>query len=261
MTKNKETLLWVLILSMILLFSSCESQEIIAEGLSQQEANIIVVVLREHDVLAEKIGIANRKSTTYNIAVNKKQAKDALKVLVYEQLPKTQRPGLKEIYPPGSSGLIPTKSDEQARLIMAQEGELEAMLKILPNIVDARVALSIDQNPDSFKTNTARSAAVTLTFKPQDDNDELPISSEEIANLVSSAVGSLTVEQVMVVMKPLKAMLQLPNKTPLPKAGPEVAPSKGTSTFLLWGLLGLTFGALILAAYAFMRPKLQASEP
>lgn len=249
MTENKDLFLWTCLLAM-LLFCGCNTFETIAEGLSQQDANLLVVVLKEHAILAKKKSIESRKGTQYNILVNKAQVDDALSILVYEQLPKSTRPGFKEVYPPGSSGLIPTKSEEHARLIMAQEGELESMLKILPNVVDVRVALSIDLNADSFKASQ-KSAAVTLTYKPE-NNQGLPISAAEIASLVSSAAGSILMERVTVVMKPLTALSWSTKKA---IDGP-VDDTKYSRLFI-FGLLGLTILALALAAYAFIRLPLK----
>lgn len=253
MTKTADKLSWALILALALFLTGCNSREIIAEGLSQPDANIVLVTLREHEIEAQKVSVANRKNTTYNIAVDKKQAKDALRILVYEQLPKSYRPGLREVYPPGSAGLIPTKSDEQARLIMAQEGELEALLKILPNVVDARVVLSIDQNIDIGRAPSTKSAAVTMTYKPNPEDDDAPLSAPQIANLISSAVGSLALEQVMVVIKPIRPIPKEKAADKIANPLPAPPPKNASSPVLLWTLLALTFVALILAAYAFLR--------
>jgi type III secretion system YscJ/HrcJ family lipoprotein len=256
MTKTAAKLLCALAFLMFMFIPGCKSLETIAEGLSQQDANIMLVALREHQIDGIKEGIANRKSTSYNVKVNSKDAKKALRILVYEQLPKTNRPGLREVYSPGSAGLIPTKSDEQARLVMAQEGELEALLKMLPNVVDARVAISIEQNPDSLKASVAKSAAVALTYKQEEADGELPLSAKEVASLVSFAVGSISIEQVMVVLKPIKTMEKFLEREKSLDPLPAPPPQKSLPPLLLWSLLGLTFFALILAAYAFIRANL-----
>jgi type III secretion system YscJ/HrcJ family lipoprotein len=230
---------------LVLVIQGCRSHETIVEGLGQNEANVVLVALREENINARKEGKENRKGTSYNILVEKSQAKDALRILVHQQLPKVNRPGFREVYPPGSSQLIPTKSDEQARLIMAQEGELEALLKIIPHVIDARVAIALEQNVELGKMLAPKSAAVALTYQAKDDEDFIPISADEIARLVSAAVGSLEKSQVMVVIKSLK---------PLSKIDTQTAIESGTiSKKLLWSLLSLLMLALLIALYAFFR--------
>lgn len=250
-------LVWVLSLAMMVLMLGCNKHEIIQEGLNQYDANVVLVALRERNIEATKLAVANRKNTTYNITVDKKHAKDALRILVYEQIPKNNRPGLREVYPPGSAGLIPTKSDEQARLIMAQEGELEAMLKILPNVIDARVVLSLEQSSDIGRAPSPKSASVALTYKA--NNDEMPLSPNEIASLVSSAIDSLAMEKVMVVMKSIKPLEIEKETSEILAQYPAPPPKNSYSPVLLWSLLALTFFALMLAAYAFLRSHFKLS--
>ncbi len=124
------------------------------DDLSQRDANEILVVLRDHQIEAKKVGQTTKKSVIYRIEVKEQCAKDALRLLVHNQIPKIQRAGLKEVYPPGGSGIIPSKSDELARMTMAMQGEIEALLKVIPGIADARVVMfpttrrsTISKNP------------------------------------------------------------------------------------------------------------------
>lgn len=247
-----------LILALSVLFiMGCNNREIIVEGLTQDDANEILVALWDHHIDATKEGHPNRKNINYDIIVKKKHAHAALRILVVNQLPKSKRAGLKEVYPPGSAGIIPTKSDEQARLIMALQGEIEALIKALPQIVDAHVVLSMDQSHELSKTASSKSASLTITYRPDPDDEALPISESELQNLVSSAVGGLNTDSVRVIMKPLKPVKFLsPQEPTLPEFLPETIKPKQSN--LIWPLLTLLILALITSSYALLRPRLKS---
>lgn len=239
----------------VLFTIGCKNREVVVEGLSQEDANEILVALWDHHIDATKEGHANRKNISYDVKVKKKQAHAALRILVVNQLPKSKRAGLKEVYPPGSAGIIPTKSDEQARLIMALQGEIESLIKALPQIVDAHVVLSMDQSHELSKSTSAKSASLTITYRPDPEDENLPISEIELQSLVSSAVGGLPIESVRVIMKALKAVKFLSPKEPtsvelLPKNSSLATPSN-----LVWPLITLVILALITATYALLRPR------
>ena len=107
--RSINTMAWIrgcyLCAILVLVIQGCRSHETIVEGLGQNEANVVLVALREENINARKEGKENRKGTSYNILVEKNQAKDALRILVHQQLPKVNRPGFREVYPPGSSQL------------------------------------------------------------------------------------------------------------------------------------------------------------
>jgi len=239
----------------VLCIIGCNNREVIVEGLTQDDANEILVALWDHHIDAAKEGHVNRKNINYNIITKKKQAHAALRILVMNQLPKSKRAGLKEVYPPGSAGIIPTKSDEQARLIMALQGEIESLIKALPQIADAHVVLSMDQSHELSKSASPKSASLTIMYRPDPDDEALPISESEVQNLVSSAVGGLSVESVRVIIKPLKPLKFLSPQTSVPEVVPKATSPK--QSHLIWPLLTLLFLALITASYALLRPRLK----
>ncbi len=235
------------ITAVLLLGPGCDSREIILEGLSQREANVVLVMLSEKSIPAQKTAKAERKDTLYSISVDKKYASQALKLLVDNQLPKNFRVGLKDVFPPGSSGIIPTKGDETARLSMALQGEVEDLLKLIPGIVDAKVVLS--QNTTVVKEIVKRSASVTVLFLPVNQN--APMSDEEIRTLVASAVDNLPKENVTIVQKALAPAAYI---DVISKNQPETK-SQAYGGFTTIFLFCLTLLALLLAAYAMARPR------
>lgn len=222
-----------------LFLCACKEEQLIVEGLTQNEANEIIVILHDHEIRANKERIAERKQTTYQIKVAKKYSDQALRILVNNQLPRTFRAGLKEVYPPGSAGLIPTKSDENARLIMALQGESEALLRVFPGVVDARVMLSMDSHQN------VQSASVALIYQ----TGQLEQSdAAEIKSLIAKANSSLLIENIHVVMKELSPKDHQLINPPIKLAKNNFFPM--TLLFIITAL------ALMIAAYAFLRPYL-----
>ncbi len=242
MSITKKRYFFLLLASIFLM--ACERPQVIVEGLSQNEANEILVMFRDHEIAGLKEAVVERKQSTYSIKVNKADVDKALRVLVNNQFPKTFRAGLKEVYPPGSQGLIPTKSDENARLVMALQGEIEALIRVLPGVVDVRVMLSLDfsHRPEE------RSASVALIYRTPLQSEMVSVS--EIKNLVASAAGAMSPEQVQVVFKELLVteakIIEAPDSQMLSPLN------------IVWILLFLTVLALLIAAYAFARPYLSA---
>lgn len=225
------------VLFMLPLFIACERQQVIVEGLSQNDANEILVLLKDHSIVAKKISTASKKQE-YALKVDKNDVDKSLRLLVINQLPKTARAGFKEVYPPGSQGIIPSKSDENARLVMALQGEIEGLLNVVPGVIDSRVMLFLD----SFQQ--VKSASVAIIISPH----QPPIEANEIKNLVAYAAGGMAIENVHVVIK------EQITREPIP----EVIKEYSTDTALIWGLLLLTILSLLTALYAFLRPSLRA---
>jgi type III secretion system YscJ/HrcJ family lipoprotein len=250
---------WSFSLLILFFIIGCDNYEIVIDELSQREANEALVLLRDRQIDAHKVGHTVKKNLIYQIKVKKSQSKEALRLLVYYQIPKIYRAGLKEIYPPGSSGLIPTKSDELARLMMAIQGEVEALLKVVPGIADARIVLSYDPPADFNKTAVKKTASVALIYQPQQEKSESPLLDQEIKNLVAASISGLLAENVTVIQKMM---------APIDWVSTQIAHSKGMTQIdqeskghepanSPWYLMVLTIGALTIAAYAVLRIFLQ----
>ncbi|MCA9506938.1 MAG: hypothetical protein KC505_00775 [Myxococcales bacterium] len=224
----------------LLFLMACEHRESIVDGLSQNDANEIIVLLKDHNISAQKVRVPDRKQSSFQVTVKNKHLDQALRILVNNQLPKSYRAGFKEVYPPGSSGFIPTKSDENARFIMASQGEIESLIRILPGVVDTRVMLSL--GADQFP----KSASVSIVNKTQ--SGATPPSIDDIKNLVASSLGSISLENIHVVEKEISVKS--------PEAGVEKN-SRKNSSLIIWGLIFLTILALLIAGYLFFRPYLK----
>lgn len=176
---------WFL-LSTLFLVAGCEEYEEIITDLNQKDANIILVFLKQNNISAKKVLHASKKAQVFSIETNKKEADNALKIIVDNHLPKQESLGLNKVYSIDSSNLISTKSDEQAKLLMATQAEIENLLKVIPSVIEAKVVLSINE--------PVKTASVVVLTK----ND---LAESEIKGIVSASVALLDKDNINVVIK------------------------------------------------------------
>jgi type III secretion protein J len=195
----------LLILSVVVaaFFTACAGEQEIVSGLTEYEANEILVVLEAKGIEAQKTK-AEGRTVTYNVVVGGVDAKDAMRLLVANHLPRVRSNGLPEVYPAGGGGLIPTKSEEKAKFMMALQGEIEKKLKVLPGIVAAQVTIVSPEKDvvrDLDTTPPNSTASVAIVYNAIDERGTAAVKEDEVKNLVAASVEDLKPANVMVVMK------------------------------------------------------------
>jgi type III secretion protein J len=200
--------LHVVVLACALLLTSlgtvaCAGQNVIVHGMDEYEANEILVVLDSKGITGTKVIEAGRK-VTYAVAVPGNQASDALRLLVANKLPRARPNTLDLVYPQGGGGLIPTKSEEKAKFLMAMHGEIERKLKQLPGIVQAHVSIvqpDKDIVRDLDTPAPPSTASVAMVFNPIDERGTASVTIDDVRALVAASVEDLKPQNVQVVMK------------------------------------------------------------
>lgn len=185
----------------LLFLVACEGEQDIVHGLDELEANHILVVLESQGVTAGKMKEEGR-IPTWAVIVPEGRAMEALRILVANRLPKPRSQGLAQVYPAGSGGLIPTKTEEKAKFLLALQGEVENMLKALPGVQDARVTVVVPEKDIVRDLDTPpppATASVAIVYNPE--NDAKPIEEDKVRELVAAAVEDLKPNNVKVVMK------------------------------------------------------------
>lgn len=189
-------------LFLLSVLSACEGQLDIVHGLTELEANEILVVLGEEDISAMKLKEEGRV-VTWAIVVGESDSQRALSLLVKNRLPRTRANGLAEVYPAGGGGLIPTKSEEKAKFLMAMQGELERKLKKLPGVQEAHVSVvvpdkDIIRDLDTPPPPATASVMVVYNGGPK---GQPPATEQEVKDLIAAAVEDLKSDNVQVLMK------------------------------------------------------------
>jgi type III secretion protein J len=195
--------LWTVLCVALVGAVGCNSLSDVVHGLDEFEANEILVVLEAKSISASKVKEEGRV-VAYTVQVRESSVADAMRFLVANKLPRRRAQGLSEVYPVGGGGLIPTKSEEKAKFLMAIQGEIERKLSRLPGVVSAHVSVVIPDKDVIRDLNAAPpipTASVAIVYNGQDERGSAAISEAEIQKLVAASVEDLKITNVAVVMK------------------------------------------------------------
>ena len=201
----KRTTIWlVLVLPWMLLLTGCLKHEL-QSGLNQQEAQEIIVLLKGHGLEASSDPIPNGKETptwTVQVLGGNQNLVLAWRVLQENGLPRQRVKGLEEVF--STSGLIPTASEEKAKMLMGLTGEITKTLNSVDGIVDARVHVVLPEN--SPLVDRAQWSATTASVLIKYRGNKIPLEESEVKALVSKGVEGLSPDQVVVVYKSIPEM-------------------------------------------------------
>jgi len=224
----------LLAICIVLMLVACAKQEL-QTGLSEQEAQEIIVLLKEHGIDADRdrdLISGEKGPPLYKVSVRggDQNLVVAWRILQENGLPRQKTKGLEEVF--SQTGLIPTASEEKARMLLALSGEISRTLKGVPGVVDARVQVVLPENSPiidkaDWKPTTA-SVLLKYIGAP-------PLKDEEIRNLVSKGIEGLTTENVAVVFHKIE---------PSPAPRRTIAWYLGNQQFLLVSLAFLTISSL-----------------
>jgi type III secretion protein J len=191
--------LFLLLLPMVVFIAACSHTS--EAGLSQRDAQEIVVTLREAGInaFAEPESTSKKDTASWQIKIQGGSDKTVMawKVLREHGLPHERLEGLDDVFK--NSGIIPTATEEKARLVVGLAGELTRTLRSLPGVVDARVHVVLPDNSTLIddKDKAVTTASVLVRYR----GDHPPLSEDEIRGLVAKGVEGLKPENVDVVQK------------------------------------------------------------
>ena len=239
--------------------AGCGGDIAIVHMLEEVEANEILVVLDAKDITGKKV-VQEGRVVTWSVEVPEIDGKDAMRLLVANRLPKARSSGYKDVYPPGGGGLIPTKSEEKAKFMMAVQGEIERKLKSLPGIVQAHVSVvqpDKDVVRDLDTPPPASTASVAIVYNPIDERGTAAVKEDEVQKLVASSIEDLKPSNVIVVMKrntPMTLVRDYADSggvdapvAAVTQFGFKFADKKSATKMTLYGIVGLLVGVICLA--------------
>ncbi len=183
----------------LMLSSSCTRQ--LQSGVSESEAQQIVVLLRANGIHAEAKPEPNQKkgaaSWQVNVAGPSSSVVKAWNLLHENGLPRQKVKGLDDVF--ANAGMIPTAAEEKARLMTGLSGELTRALDSLPGVVDAKVQVVLPDN--SPLVDESRRIPTTASVLIQYHGPFPPLQESEVKNLTAKAVEGLATDNVAVVFK------------------------------------------------------------
>jgi type III secretion protein J len=194
---------YLVVLSLLLL-TGCLKQEL-QTGLSEGAAQEIIVLLKDHGLEAVKQMSAgdNQGPPTWTVSVRggSQNLFLAWKILQENGLPREKATGLKDVF--SGSSLIPTASEEKARLIVGLSGEIRGTLESVNGVVDARVHIVIPENSPLLEKSEWKPATASVLVKYQ--GSQLPLQPDDVKSLVAHGVEGLQPSNVAVVFKKVEA--------------------------------------------------------
>ena len=220
----------------LLMFMVGCSQVQLANDLSEEDVNEILVLLSDQGIAATKERVVRQNEIFYAVAVPKNEMSRARSLLVEHNLPRHKELGLTGVYK--EKGLIPTPDEQKARYLLALKGEIINSLERIPDVIDADVVLNIP-TPDEFaspgtKERQHPTASVVIRAKPNDTRDA-PITEGKIQQFVANTVEGMNPRDVAVVISYLSGEDR--------KVAPQQTAGMTMGTETQEQLLGLTLDA------------------
>ncbi|RLB53201.1 MAG: secretion protein [Deltaproteobacteria bacterium] len=167
-------------------------QATIASELDEAQANAVVVALDGSGIGATKE--RSPGSDAWDVLVPNDDVGPALSVLRSANLPREEAPGLAEIF--GEPALIPTATEERARWVAAQSGELARSVEAMDGVLDARVHLALPMGRDrAFDEERPPPRASVLVRKTPTS----AMREEAVRALIAGAIPDLAAESIAVV--------------------------------------------------------------
>lgn len=171
-------------------------------GLTEEQANEVLVSLQENHIDAEKV-IEEGEHPTWMIRVPTEQASQAWRIMKERGLPRSLDKGLAETF--GKDSLIPTAVEEKALYLQATCNELQKTIEAMDGVVQARVHVVMPEEqiiPEELPAGTEnpnRPKAAVLVKYRLNANGEVPYKDEAIKTLVANSIPKLDPKDVVVV--------------------------------------------------------------
>ncbi len=233
----------------------CASREI-ASGLDEQDAQEITVVLKENGLDAQAVRVngqdRNAAATwTVKLKGGGENAIMAWRILEENGLPRQKVKGLAEVF--STTGMIPTASEEKARLLMALSGELSRTLKSIEGIVDARVQIVLPDNNPLLQSDQRNPTTASVLVKYR--GSQVPLSEDEVKKLVARGIEGLQPDNVAVVFKKTD-----PVRVPAKAAKPYLGDSQIVIASLALMMLASFASLLLVFRNSRQRAKIRELE-
>lgn len=210
-----------------LLTTGC-NDTLLLNNLSQEQANEVLAVLQQHNIASQKSGTLKEG---FAISVPKSDTTTALSILNQYQLPAKPEVQISQAFP--DNALISSPQAERARMLSLQEQRLEQSLKIISQVVNARVHVSYPLNDNTFITDLpAEHVSVLITYSGS-LNENMFIS--KIKPLIKNGLSNVRFEDISVVL------FQAP---PLQYSAPTQS-AQSLMTPWLYALCGVLLAALL----------------
>lgn len=237
---------------LLLAFSLSACDVALYSGMTEQDANEIVMVLMNGGIRASKV---SGDKGTWNVTVDEALFSRSLDLLAANGLPRSRYQSMGDVFRKDS--MVSTPVEEQARLVYALSQELSGTIAQIDGVLAARVHLVLPEI-DSFGNKISPSTA-SVFIKHKAEVDLAP-QLNQIRRLVENSVRDLKMEAVSVFLFPST----LPTPMPVPPQstvfGISVPPGQeGLIRFAIIAVLVVVLGAAAYLVFSRMKRKERAA--
>lgn len=200
----------------VLLVGAC-SNVALHQGLSEDDANEIMVLLHHYGIRADKVSEEKNQELSWSIKVAAADEAHARSLLVENQLPRKLSLGLSGVCK--EEGLIPTPKREKCRELLAYKGEIINSLEKISGVVDADVVLNIPDPEEYLQEGKAPphpTASVVVKTK-LGAGGAIAFKEEQIQHFVANAIPNMDPGDVTVILTTTTFAWQSPS--PVAPAG------------------------------------------
>src|SRR5262245_30142402 len=201
----KQTAAALLLIACLVPLCGCLSRDL-QSGLSEQEAQEVVVVLKQNGLEAFPVREAGADrdaapAWTVRVKGGGRNLLAAWQVMQENGLPRQKVKGLEDVF--ATKGMIPTASEEKARMLLALSGELTRTIKSVTGVVDARVQVVLPENSPLLDKSQWSLPTASVLVKHR--GSAPPLTEDEVRSLVARGVEGLQPENVAVIYKRISA--------------------------------------------------------
>lgn len=225
-----------------MILSAC-NDEVLLNNLTQNQANQVLAILQQHNIAAQKSGTLK---AGYTITAGHSESTSALSIINEYQLPWNEDVQISQAFPEGA--LVASPNAEQARVISLQEQRLEQTLRVIFQVVNARVHISyppFNDDPRGKKIDTH--VAVLISYKGELDES---IFIPQIKSFIKNSLEDVCYESISVVLFPV----------PVIQYASPMAVSDQNSLLFISLLVTAVVIILVVGGYAFYRFRLHTQQ-
>jgi len=207
----------------LLLFVFACGETVVYHNLTEKDANEIVVALYNAGIEAVKKAEKLQNEVVWSVAVDKKYIQEARRILLEQNLPRKEEPGLCGIYK--EKQIVPTPDEQKARFLCGVKGDIVNALKSIPEVADVSVVVNMP-TPEEFAKDTEKrpTASVVVKVVPPPSGESV-INESKIQQFVANAVEKLNPRDVSVVISYVSSPLQKKSVIGLGPTGTGVSTS------------------------------------
>ncbi|QQG29061.1 type III secretion inner membrane ring lipoprotein SctJ [Pectobacterium carotovorum] len=188
----KKTFQMIGIFFTVLMLSACR-EDAVLNDLTQEQANQALAILQQHNIAAKKEGTLK---SGYTITVDNPEVTAALSIISQYKLPWSADVQIANAFP--ESSLVSSPNAEQARVISLQEQRLEQSLKIITQVVNAKVHISYPSfSNDVGNKKKDGHVGILISFKGEIDEN---IFISKIKLLIKNSLDDVRYENISIVL-------------------------------------------------------------